>query len=156
MPHRAGGIGGHDRLRAEVADEPAALRKGLDVALDNLDALESRTPHREQLMVYRLEVLADDVQTRLRQQVMDVRDPAAQGVLERDHRKRCLAVFRGREGVLEARVGHGLHRRVRLLAGEVAVRSRLPLESDSSSIRHQRRHARNFERRSVSDAVCTG
>ena len=85
VPCRARGVGGRHRLRAELADEATALRVGLDMALDVPDAVERRARHREELVLHRLEVLGHDVQVRLRQQVVDVRDPAPEGVLDRDH-----------------------------------------------------------------------
>ena len=138
MPRRAGGVGGHHRLHAQAADEAPALREGLGMALDAFDAVERRPRHREEMVLHRLEVLGDDVQIRLRQQMMDVRDPTAQRVVDRDHRERDVAARRGGEGVLEARIRRRLHLRVCLLAGKVAVRAWLSLESDSSGVRHCR------------------
>ena len=52
----------------------------------------SRPGSAMQLVVHAQEVLADDVQVRLRQQVVDVGDAAGDRVLDRDHGERGLAV----------------------------------------------------------------
>ena len=60
---------------------------------------------RHQLEVDRQEVLADDVQARLRQQVVDVRHPAGDRVVDRDHRQSGPAGGDRLERVLERRTG---------------------------------------------------
>jgi len=98
----AGGIGADDALQAQLARPLAALVERVDVALHRLDGLERGALHRQQVVVHALEVLADDVQPRMRHQVVHVGDAARDRVLERDHAKLGLAVAHRREGVIEA------------------------------------------------------
>ena len=56
----------------------------------------------------RQEVLADDVQPRGRQQMVDVGDAAGDRVLDRDHGELGLALVHRREGILEGRAGQRL------------------------------------------------
>ena len=46
LARRARGVGGDDRLDAELADDLAALAERMDVALDRLDVLERRALRR--------------------------------------------------------------------------------------------------------------
>ncbi len=138
LPRRARGVGGDDRLDAELADHLAALSERMHVALDGLDVLERRALHREQLVAHRHEVLGDDVQPRMRHQVMDVGDPSRDRVLDRDHAEIGLAGRDRREGVLERRAGQGLGVRIDLADREVRIRPRLALECDFLGIGHGR------------------
>ena len=51
------------------------------------EVARSARPARQQVMVHPLIMLADDVQARVGQQVMDVGDAAGDRVLDRDHRQ---------------------------------------------------------------------
>ena len=85
LARRARGVGGDDRLDAELADDLAALAERMDVALDRLDVVELGAFDAEQLVLHRHEMLGDDVQLRIRHQMMDVGDAAGDRVLDRDH-----------------------------------------------------------------------
>ncbi len=61
-----------DRLQAQLGDQLAALRQGVDMAVHGLHAGNGRAFGRQQVMDHPLEVLADDVQAGFGQQVMDV------------------------------------------------------------------------------------
>ena len=63
----------------------------------------------------RQEVLADDVEPRGRQQVVDIGYPARDRILDRDHGEFRLPFLHRREGVLEGRARQGLIIRVDLL-----------------------------------------
>ena len=63
---------------------------------------------RQQLKMDRQEGLADDVQARGRQQIVDVGDAAGDRVLDRDHAEVGRAVLQRRERVLEGRAGQRL------------------------------------------------
>ena len=58
-----------------------------------LDRREARAGLRHQLMAHAQEVLADDVETRVGQQMVDVGDAARDRVLDRDHRVVRVARF---------------------------------------------------------------
>ena len=87
-------------------------------------------------MTDRLIVLADDVETRLRQQVMDVGNSAAKGVLDRDHRQITVALFHGGEGLSKRVVADRFHVGVRRRAGHVRVGAWDALECDALSFNH--------------------
>ncbi len=53
-------------------------------------------------------MLADDVEIRFRQQVVDIRHAARDGILDRDHREIGRAIPKGREGILEGGAGQSL------------------------------------------------
>ena len=72
----AGGVAGHMRLQPELADDLAALAQRMDVAVDVLDGAEIGLGDGHQMEMDRQEVLADDVQPRGRQQMVDVGDTA--------------------------------------------------------------------------------
>jgi hypothetical protein len=55
----------------------------------------------------RHEIFADDVQLRFGQQVMDVGDPAGDGVLDRDHRQIRFALSKRVERILEGGARQG-------------------------------------------------
>ena len=87
----------------------------------------------EQLVLHRHEMLGDDVQLRIRHQMMDVGDAAGDRVLDRDHAEIGVARAQRRERVLEGGAGHRLGVRIGLADGEVRIRARLALEYDSVS-----------------------
>ena len=91
LARRARGVGGDDRLDAELADDLAALAERMDVAFHRLDVLERRALHRQQLVAHRHEMLGDDVQAGMRHQMMDVGDAAGDRVLDRDHGEPAFA-----------------------------------------------------------------
>ena len=67
-------------------------------------------------------MLADDVEARFRQQVMNIGHPPAERILDRDHRQRGLALaLDRRKGILEGGAGKRRHVRKRLLARNVRV-----------------------------------
>ena len=133
-----GGVRDHAGAIAVPAQEVAALADGVDVALDLLDRLETGAGHAEQLVVHAHELLADDVQTATRQQVVHVGDPAGDRVVDRDHGVARLPVAHGRERVLERVAGQRDHLGIGLPAGEMRVGSRHALEGDGV-VRDRRR-----------------
>ena len=66
-----------------------------------------------------LEVLADDEELRIGEEVVDVGDSAAEGVLDRDHGQGDVTVRHRLEDLLEGLVRDGLHLGMGLLAREV-------------------------------------
>ena len=132
----AGGVAGDDRLDAELADDAAALAERVDVALDGLDVGELGAARRHQLVVDRQEPFADDEQAGLRQQMMDVGDPAGDRILDRDHAEIGLA--RGDRGqrVLEGRARQRLGVGIGLDDGDMGIGARLALECDFELFGH--------------------
>ena len=78
------------------------------------------------------EVLADDVQARVRQEVVDVGDPARDRVVDRDHRELGVPALDGGEDVLEGGARHRFPVGVVQVADHVGVGSRLALVGDPS------------------------
>ena len=74
--------------------------------------------------------LADDVQVRRRQQVVDVGDAAGDRVLDRDHAEFGRAVLQRREGVLEGRAGQGLEVGKIVGAGDMRIGAGFALIGD--------------------------
>jgi hypothetical protein len=126
----AGRIGVDDGLQTLGTNEQAALGERLHVAVHHGEVLDSAARQAEQLMVHPLEVLADDMKAGVRQQVMNVRDPAGAGILDRDHGERGPPLGDRRKGVLEGRAGQrGLLGKGRP-AGHVGIGPRHALEGD--------------------------
>ena len=78
------------------------------MALCRLDVVETRTLDAEKLVVNRQEMLADDMNVGVRQDVVDVGDPAGGRVLDRNHAEVPGAGRERREAILEGRAGDGL------------------------------------------------
>jgi len=83
--------GGGDRLELELADDVAALAERVDMALDRLDVLEPCPFRRQQLVPHRHEMLGNDMEARIRHQMVDVGDAAGDRILDRDHAELRLA-----------------------------------------------------------------
>jgi hypothetical protein len=135
---RPRGVGGHDRRQPELADHLAALAERLDVAFDRLDLAELGPAHAHQLMADRQKPLADDVQIRSRQQVMDVGDAAGDRVLDRDHAEIGLAGGDRRQRVLEGRAGQRLCVGKGFGDGDVRIGARLALKRNLLRSAHVR------------------
>ena len=102
------------------------------MAVHRPDRVQRRAGHPHQRELDAQEVLADDVQRGVRQEVVDVADPAGEGVVDRDHREVGLAALHRREDVLERRARHRLPVGVVLPAHEVGVGAGLSLVGDAS------------------------
>ena len=83
-------------------------------------------------MVHALKMLADDVEARIRQQVMDVGDAAGDRILDRQHGQRGAAVAHRRDRVLERRRRQRLPSREHLAAGEIGIGAGLALKGDEA------------------------
>jgi len=118
------------RLQAKLADDIAALAEGVNVAVDVGDLAELRAFEAHELEVDRQEVLTDDVEARLRQQMVDVGHASGERVLDRNHGVARLARLNGGNGVLEGRAGQGLEAWEDLVAGEMRIGARLALVRD--------------------------
>ena len=73
--------------------------------MTRLIVAERRAGHGHQLMADAQEVFADDVETGIGQQMMDVGDAAGDRVLDRDHGQSGFARFHRRQRILERRTG---------------------------------------------------
>ncbi len=102
---RAGRVRVDDGREAKRAERVAALRERVHMAVDRAEVADLRALHAEKLVVHPQEMLADDMQAGIRQQVMDVRHPTGDRVLDRDHGEPRLALVHGGEHVLEGRAG---------------------------------------------------
>lgn len=126
----SGGIDMHDGLDAVAAQEVAALRKGLHVAVDFADIFHFRAGNRQKVVAHGLVMLADDREFGGRKQMMHVRDAARDGVLHRDHADIGAALLHGGESVVEGEAGQGLVVREHGAAGEVGIGSGRALKGD--------------------------
>ena len=126
----AGGIGRDHRLQFQRADRLAALAERHDVAVHRLELGQLDAGKREQLVPHPLEMLGDDVQARMRQQMMDVGDAARHRILDGDHGELGRAALNRGERILEGRAGKRLHARIGVARGEVRIGARLALKGD--------------------------
>jgi hypothetical protein len=85
-----------------------ALAERVDVALHRLQRRQRRALDRHQMEADRQEMLADDVQARARQEMMDVGDAAGDRVVDRDHAIARRAVRDRGERILEGAAGQEL------------------------------------------------
>ena len=130
LARRARGVGMDQRRDAVLLQEVAALRQGLDVALGGLDVLQRRAGQGHQAMLDPLEMLAHDLELRVRQQAVQVGDPAGDRVLDRDDGQFRLARLDRAHGGVEGRTRQGRHGGKGGMAGHVGIRPRLTLEGD--------------------------
>src|SRR6478672_9400598 len=108
----------------------------MHMARHRLQLVEPRAGHPEQLVMDPEEVLADDVEVRRRHQVVDVGDPSGNRILDRDHREMRRPRRDRGKGILEGPARQRLVIGKGLLAGNVRIGPRLPLESDLQLLRH--------------------
>ncbi len=101
------------------------------MAVDGADLVLGHTRQYHELEADRHEILADDVQARFRQQMMDIGDAAGDGVLDRNHGDIRLAAFQRHERILEGRAGQRLHGREHVTAGHVGIGAEIALEGDA-------------------------
>src|ERR1700720_1406224 len=118
------------RGEATRADNYAALAKRVDMAVDRFHLIESRALDAEQLKMDRQKIFRDDVETRARQEVMDVGDPPRDRILDRNHAERRSAVGDGRERILERRAGQGFPSGIDVVASNMGIGARLALVGD--------------------------
>ena len=132
MRRRAGGIGIAQREDTAIAQVAARLAKRLGMAVGRLERAQGpvRAGQCHQRVVDAQEVLGHDVQPRAGQEVVDVGDPAGDGVVDRDHRQVGLALVDCGEDVLEGGAGQGLPVRIDLVAGDLGIRPALALEGN--------------------------
>ena len=115
-------------FESEIADDLAALPERMNVAVHALDIAELGAGQAHQLKMDRQEMLADDMQARGRQKMMDIGDATGDRVLDRDHRKTRLPLSHGCESILEGRRWQYLPIRMHLRASNMRIGARLALE----------------------------
>ena len=115
----------HVGLEPERADDLAALPERMNVAVDRPDRAEIGLGRLAELEVDREEVFAHDMETRGREEMVDVRHGPRWSSRSGSCRVRP-AVLHGRKGVLEGRTRQRLPVGMHLLSRDMGVRSRLP------------------------------
>ena len=125
---RAGGVGADARGDAVLAQEAAALAEQRRLAEGGRHLVEPGPGNRQEVGMHPHEVLADDVQPRVRQRVVDVGDPAVGRVLDRQHGEVGGALLDGGDRRLEAVARQRVELRKRLAAGLVRIGARGALE----------------------------
>ena len=131
MTGSAGSVGFRHRLQFQRADGVAALAERHDVAVHRFQFRQLDAGKREQLMTHPLEMLGDDMQARMRQEMMDVGDAPGHGILDRDHGELGGPALYGGQRVLEGGTGKRLHARIGVERGKMRIGARLALEGDS-------------------------
>ena len=117
-----------------MAQRPAAWLIAVFTA-DKLRAL-----HTQKLQMDRQEVFAEDIETGLRQQMMDVRDTAVQRIFYGNDANIGLAAAHRIDGIFKRRLRYGVAVRQRLACGLVAERTQLALERHRLRARNRRTH----------------
>ncbi len=130
LARRACRIGMDQRLEAVLLQEVAALGQRLDVALHRLDGLQRGARQRHQAVLDPLEVLGHDLELGVRQQAVQVGDPAGDRVLDRDDGQLRLAGLDRAHGRIEGRAGQRGHVGKGRAAGHVRVGAGFALEGD--------------------------
>ena len=92
---------------------------------------------RHQLEADGQEMLADDVQPRIGQQMVDIGDAAGDRILDRDHGEIGGAVVDRGEAILEGRAGNRPGLGIDLAAGDLGIGTGLALENDRLRIWHR-------------------
>ena len=129
---RPGGIADGLRFQTQATHGLATLMDRDGHALDRLQLIQLHAGVGHQLEVDGLEPLTDDFEARRRQQVVHVGHAARDGILHRDHAQLAIVPLDRLERLLERRVWDGFHVGKGRRAGLVAVRTQLPLKSDST------------------------
>ena len=124
-------IGLGHRLQFQRADRLAALAERHDVAVHRLKLGKLDAGKGQQLVTHPLEMLGDDMEARMRQEVMDVGDAPGHGILDGNHGELGLAILNGGERVLEGGTGKRLHAGIGVAGGKVRIGARLALKGDS-------------------------
>ncbi len=131
MPRGTGGIGPGHALDTVQLEELAALAQQHRVAHRRGDLAQPRTGNAQQVDMHPHKGFIDDMQARLRQQVVVVGHPAKGCVFHRQHRQRGLALMDGGDHILEGAAGQRLHLRAGIDAGLVRIGARLSLKGDA-------------------------
>jgi len=105
------------------------------VAVHRLQLGKLDAGQREELVAHPLEMLGDDIEARVRQEVMNIGDAARHGILDGDHGELGLAALHGGKRVLEGRAGQRLHGRVGVARRKMRIGAGLALEGDSVGTR---------------------
>ena len=100
------------------------------MAVDSLKRLERGALGRQEAMIHPLEVFADDMQIRIRQQVVNIGDPARDRIFDRYHRQFGRAVVHSLKHVFKTRARQRLHLGIRSSAGHVRIGAGEALEGD--------------------------
>src|SRR4029079_14214076 len=97
MPRSAGGISFGDGLQLQRLDDFAAMADGHGMAVHRLQLTEFGAGKRQELLPDALEMLADDIELRIRQKMMDVGNAAGDRILDWDHGElRRTSLHRGK------------------------------------------------------------
>ncbi len=111
-------------------DGLAALTERHDVAVHGLEALHPGARQRQQLVAHPLEMLGDDIEARVRQQMVDVGDASRHRILDGDHGELRLAGLHRGKRILEGGARHRLHGGIGVAGGQMRVGAGLALEGD--------------------------
>ena len=93
----------------------------MDVAAHRLQIFDPRARQGEEVVLDPLEMLADDVQPRIGQKMMDVGDPPGDRVLDGQHGELGLAVAHRRHSIVETAAGQRHHVGKDMAAGEIGI-----------------------------------
>ncbi len=101
------------------------------MAVHRLDLALRHTRQDHELEADRHEIFADDVEARLRHQVMDVGDATGQRILDRDHRQIRIAAFHRVERVFKRLARQGRHVGKHVAGRHVGIGAEVALEGDA-------------------------
>src|SRR5208282_418543 len=118
------------------ADDLATLAESMNMAVNGSQIHDAGPWRRQELKMDRQEGLGDDMQPGRGQERMNVRDPAGDRVLDRDHPEFGRAVLNCREGVLEGRAGERAQVRIIVEASDVRIGPGFALIGDRTRLIH--------------------
>src|SRR5712671_4089090 len=146
MARRARGVRPKQPLETHFADDVAALAEGRLLAHYGLDGAKRSPRDGHQLMTNPMKMLAQNIDRRVGQEMVDVGNAAMKGILDRDKSKIHRAFAHGGEGVLERRRSNRLAMGQRLKRGEMRKGAGLALENHAARLLYQRHlgHAGNL------------
>ena len=126
-----GGIGVDNRLQPQFADDFAALRQSMNMGMNMGQLFNFCARQCQQMMIDALEMFADNKQIGIRQQVMNIGDPAGHRIIDGNHGKLGPTVKNGGKGIFKSMAWQGFHLRVDGPAGKVRIGPGSALEGDS-------------------------
>jgi len=125
---RACGIRAGHAMDAVLAQEIAALAEKNGMAHGTLDPLKRGARQGEKIDMHPHEGFIDDMQSRFRQEAVDIRHPAVDRIFDRQHGQLGIALAHRLDRIFEGAAGHRLHAGIGLEAGLVGIGAGLSLE----------------------------
>ena len=99
----------------------------MNMAVNLFNTLKLRTFDRHQLEVNGQKIFADNMQTRGRQKMMNIRHATGERIFNRNHAKLRAAILNGTQSIFEGFARKRLPVRINIHAGHMRISTRLAL-----------------------------